>query len=86
MANNTDAEYLEKVFGTVSNPSKELLSDEAALLNVAYALAEYVLSTYAPSRERSLALTKLEEALLWLQAHRVRTAKQAPVRKDTPHA
>jgi hypothetical protein len=58
---------------------------EEALLNVAQPLAEHILSTYAPSRERSLALTKLEEALLWLQAHRVRT-KQAPVRKDTPHA
>jgi hypothetical protein len=83
MANNTDAEYLEKVFGTVYGSSEQMMLDEEALLNVAHPLAEHILSTYAPSRERSLALTKLEECLLWLQAHRVRT-KQAPVRKDTP--
>lgn len=30
------------------------------------ALEDYIISEYEPSRERSLALTKLEECYLWL--------------------
>ena len=48
-----------------SKPELEALSLQAAIRrDVAY-LAEYLASKIEPSRELSLALTHLEEALMW---------------------
>mgnify|MGYP003320868234 CR=1 FL=1 len=41
---------------------------EAKIVGDIYAVRREVEKTYPPSRERSLALTKLDEAALWIKA------------------
>ena len=86
MANNTDAAYLETVFGTVYGSSERTMLDEETTLNLAHPLAAHILASYPPSRERSLALTKLEECLLWLHAARMHTPHPRERKEGSDHA
>ncbi len=48
----------------------------AIIRNGAWMLAENILASTPPSREQSLALTKLEEAVMWANAAIARNEKE----------
>lgn len=52
-------------FGIAQDPPDEALSLQANIKRAVTALAEYLATEIEPSRELSLALTHLEEALMW---------------------
>jgi hypothetical protein len=62
-----DKEYLEKAFKY--HPPKGDQAERYAMINAqSRALAELIIEEVPPSRERSLALTALEESKMWANA------------------
>lgn len=62
-----DTQYLEKTF--TYHPPKGTMPDRFTMLRLeAGDFAESILTACPPSRERSLALTKLEEVVMWANA------------------
>jgi hypothetical protein len=62
-----DRAYLDRTF-RYHAPKEGQPERYVALRAKALELAELILSTSPPSRERSLALTKLEESVMWVNA------------------
>lgn len=68
-----------QVGGTADNPRNGVFIED--LLSLAYAkLSEY--NSKFPSRENSLALTKIEESILWLTARKVERENRGVYGKD----
>lgn len=63
----TDRAYLERTF-TYHAPKDDQPARYSAIRAQGLALAELILTSCPPSRERSLALTKLEESVMWANA------------------
>lgn len=60
-------------------PTPEQSIDLASIRDAAYELAHDILHVVPDSRERSIALTKVEEAMFWANAGIARTSPPADI-------